>query len=180
MQTRYKLLHKWGHATLCLKRLFRWNRHGPSLRQIVKPSLWLVFLSFWDWQNTAFSSLIGKKLCDEKQHPPSHSRLGWPLPNVLLCSRFDADWAVFKELTQMTWIARISMWVSLSSCKPLSSPSPLPQSECSCRKTNYSARNRMDELWLTLDFDAWKDMYSSSWRLHTAGAHKQFVSTADL
>lgn len=66
------------------------------------------------------------------------------------------------------------MWVSLSSCKPLSSP--LPQSDAAVEI--WTAER--GELQLRGGFDIYRDACSYSWRLHTAAAHKQLASAADL
>lgn len=81
----------------------------------------------------------------------------------------------FLEIpAQITRIAWLSVWVSLSSCKPLSSP--LPQSDAAVEM--WTAQR--GELRLRDGFDIYRDACSSSWRLHAAVAHKPFASAADL
>lgn len=133
---------------------------------------------FWGWQNSASSSLTGKKLCNEK-HPP-------PLSQLLVQGCVDPYWPCspaadlvptgqFLETpAQITRTAWLSVWVSLSSCKPLSSP--LPQSDAAVEV--WTARR--GEPRLRDGFDVCRDACSSSWRLRTAADRKLLASAADL
>lgn len=181
MQTRYKLLHKWGHATFMLKKATQvqssWLFPVPESETLPLAR----FPLFLGLAKLCFFITCEEKLCTEKQRPPSPSstfKVGLtPADRAPVQTR--CQLGSFENMpknlpAQFTRIAWLSVWVSLGSCKPLSSP--LPQSDAAVEM--WTAQR--GEPRLRHGFDVYRDACPSSWRLCTAAAHKQLASAADL